>query len=151
MRPRMTVIVFAVVIVLIMYILVISHPPHRDPCSFPPFNVLLKERIIHQQWRDEKIPVMFEKWRSKFFSIFPNHRYILWTDETQRDLIQTKFPWFLDTYDGYEFGIQRADASRYFILYEYGGLYADLDYEPLIDFWAWLPPNVPALVEVCFG
>jgi len=38
-------------------------------------------------------------------------------------LIATKFPWFLDTYKSYPYGIQRADALRYFVLYEYGGVY----------------------------
>ena len=39
--------------------------------------------------------------------------------------------------------IQRADASRYFILHKYGGLYADLDYEPLMNFWDHLPQRSP--------
>ncbi|KAF5835608.1 hypothetical protein DUNSADRAFT_7156 [Dunaliella salina] len=42
-------------------------------------------------------------------------------------LIATKFPWFLDTFKSYPYGIQRADALRYFVLYEHGGIYVDLD------------------------
>ena len=45
--------------------------------------------------------------------------------------METKFPEFLDLYDGYNSEIQRADAVRYFLLYEYGGVYADLDFESL--------------------
>lgn len=38
-----------------------------------------------------------------------------------------RYPWFLDTFDGYPFPIQRADAIRYFVLAHYGGVYLDLD------------------------
>jgi hypothetical protein len=38
-------------------------------------------------------------------------------------LITEKFPWFLDTYKAYPHNIQRADVLRYFVLYEFGGIY----------------------------
>jgi mannosyltransferase OCH1-like enzyme len=56
---------------------------------------------------------------------------MFWTDEKNRNLIATKYPWFLPVYDGYANGIQRADAVRYFILLEHGGVYADMDLVPL--------------------
>lgn len=51
----------------------------------------------------------------------------LWTDDAARDFIASKYEWFLATYDGYRHKIQRVDALRYFLLYEYGGIYSDLD------------------------
>ena len=54
-------------------------------------------------------------------------------------MIATHFPWFLKQYDGYPHGIQRADAARYFFMWLYGGVYADMDYEPLVNFWPSLP------------
>lgn len=56
---------------------------------------------------------------------------MFWTDDKNRELIRTKFPWFLEQFDAYPNPIQRADAIRYFILYEYGGVYADMDLVPL--------------------
>jgi len=50
--------------------------------------------------------------------------------------VATHYAWFLDTYDGYQSAIQRADAARYFIAHRYGGFYLDLDYDcskPLAD------------------
>lgn len=38
-----------------------------------------------------------------------------------------EYPWFVDTWDGYVFPIQRADSIRYFILHHYGGVYLDMD------------------------
>ena len=36
---------------------------------------------------------------------------------------------------------------RYFVLHKYGGLYVDLDYESLVNFWAHLPHDRVGLVE----
>jgi len=38
-------------------------------------------------------------------------------------LIRDKYPWFLKTFKGYPHSIQRADALRYFVLHEFGGIY----------------------------
>lgn len=75
----------------------------------------------------------------------------------RRQLIAERFGWFLETYDGYHYDIQRVDAARYFILYEFGGtswcdmtpplrltnpiaskgVYADVDYELLAEAADW--------------
>lgn len=57
-----------------------------------------------------------------------------WDEEKARRLLQDKFSWFLPTYDSYKHKIQQVDAARYFILYEYGGLYMDADLECLKPF-----------------
>jgi hypothetical protein len=44
-----------------------------------------------------------------------------------RTFIATHYPWFLETFEGYKYPIQRADSIRYFVLYHYGGIYIDLD------------------------
>lgn len=51
----------------------------------------------------------------------------LWTNENAREFIGDEYPWFLDTFDRYQYPIQRADAIRYFVLAHYGGIYIDLD------------------------
>ncbi len=106
-------------------------------------------KIIHQQWKDERIPQKFVKWRTKWLKLYPEPEYehMLWTDKTGRELIEKHYPWFLSTYDGYEHNINRADAARYFILDRYGGIYADLDYEPMINFYDYLPQNQVGLIE----
>jgi len=139
----------------------------RDPCvvsvetmhklkAFPrkshlvPDFVPVLPKIIHQQWKNTSIPNGFYKdWHLKFKKLYPesDFKHMLWTDENARELIKNDFPFFLEAYDGYKYGIQRADAVRYFVLYKYGGLYADLDYEPLVNFWDHLPTDRIALVE----
>lgn len=107
-------------------------------------------KIIHQQWKTTEIPAgPYTKWNLKWKELYPEPEYthMLWTDENGRKLIKEHFPFFLQAYDNYEFGIQRADATRYFVMYMYGGIYADLDYEPMTNFWAHVPKDRVGLVE----
>jgi mannosyltransferase OCH1-like enzyme len=64
----------------------------------------------------------------------PGWEYRLWTDAENRKFIKCFFPDFLVRYDSYPFHIQRVDAVRYFVLYSFGGLYVDLDFECLQPF-----------------
>jgi len=87
-------------------------------------------KIIHQTARDENLP---EHWRitsELVRRLNPDWQYILWTDEMNRQLIEEHFSYFLWAFDGYPYGISRADAIRYHILYRYGGVYMDLDIVP---------------------
>lgn len=117
--------------------------PKRLPTSSLP-------RIIHQQWKDDVPPRMFDEWREAVRKAFPPEKgfeHKLWTDATARELIANDYAWFLPTYDALPQNIIRADASRVFMLHKFGGLYMDLDYEPLEDFWDRLPDDAPGIVE----
>ncbi|CAK7233989.1 hypothetical protein SEUCBS140593_008786 [Sporothrix eucalyptigena] len=50
-----------------------------------------------------------------------------WTDETAAAFVADKFPDVKETWDSYPFLIQKVDALRYMILYEYGGAVLDMD------------------------
>lgn len=78
------------------------------------------------------------------------YKYMMWTDEDLEGLIRERYPWFLDTFLNYPSPIFRADAARYFILYEHGGIYLDMDMEVLDDFYDQLPSNKPSVVESPF-
>ena len=89
-------------------------------------------RIIHQSYISlETLP---EKWKTvpdEWKKTHPDFEYRFWSDESNRELIRTKYPWFLSVYDGYPNPISRADAARYFVIYTYGGIYSDMDITPL--------------------
>jgi mannosyltransferase OCH1-like enzyme len=87
-------------------------------------------KIIHQTWKTSIVPDRWKKSQDEWKRLHPTWRYILWTDEENRKLIADKYSWFLPIYDSYRYNIQRVDAVRYFILYEYGGVYSDLDLYP---------------------
>ena len=88
-------------------------------------------KIIHQTWKNENIPydTFKQEWIDSWINLNPVWEYKLWTDDDILSFIEDKFPWFVNRFNEYPKNIQRVDAFRYFVLYEYGGLYADMDFE----------------------
>lgn len=72
---------------------------------------------------------------------------------SSREFIALHYSWFLPTFDGYRYPIQRADAIRYFVLHYYGGIYLDLDVgclkrvDPLLSYGVILPRTIPVGVS----
>ena len=58
----------------------------------------------------------------------PDWTYIFWNGE-KIDAFMAGHAEYRDVYNSYPYAVQRWDMIRYLILYEYGGIYADLDYE----------------------
>lgn len=87
-------------------------------------------KIIHQTWKDNNVPEKWKKSQDEWIRLHPNWEYKLWTDQDIRNHIATYHPDFLELHDNYEYPIQRADMIRYFVLYDYGGVYCDLDLFP---------------------
>jgi Glycosyltransferase sugar-binding region containing DXD motif len=121
-----------------------------QPRGINDFYAAPLSKVVHQQWKTSEIPKgKYTEWRQAWLDLYPapEYQHILWTDESMRQLIATQYPRFLNIYDAYPYNIQRADVARYFILHYHGGLYADLDYEPLVNFWHRLPSDRVSLVE----
>ncbi|KAF5344111.1 hypothetical protein D9758_008842 [Tetrapyrgos nigripes] len=110
-------------------------------------------RILHQTWRTENLPARWKAVSEECQQMMPDYEYRLWTDESSRQFIADHYPWFLDTFDGYQYNIQRADAIRYFVLHKYGGIYLDLDIgctrplDPLLVYPVILPKTIPVGVS----
>ena len=121
--------------------------------SHPNATLLLSTlpKIIHQQiGKASDVPLHLAKWRAQMIRVFPasdGYTHILWTDESQRAFIEKHYGWFLDSYDAFPEYIMRSDAFRVFALYHFGGVYMDMDYEVLENFWDKLPDDAPAAVE----
>ncbi|EMD40785.1 glycosyltransferase family 32 protein [Gelatoporia subvermispora B] len=124
-----------------------------------PLNVSVHDRperiprIIHQTWKSETMPPKWVNVSQGCRDMMPDYEYKLWTDASAREFIAEEYPWFLDTFDGYTYPIQRADAIRYFILYHYGGIYMDLDIgclqrmDPLLVYPVILAKTIPVGVS----
>lgn len=112
-------------------------------------------RIIHQTWINDVNESIPSIWNAAQQSCIDMHdkasgwEYKLWTSSKSREFIAQEYSWFLDTFDQYDYNIQRADAIRYFALVYYGGIYIDLDdgckrsLEPLLSYPAWLRKTKP--------
>lgn len=109
-------------------------------------------KILHQTWQNKSIP---EVWKGAQQSCLDLHteedgwEYMLWTDERMAEFMEKEYPQFLETFEGYPYPIQRADAIRYFVLFHFGGVYLDLDdgcgrpMEPLLSYPSWVRKTVP--------
>ncbi|CAG8165638.1 unnamed protein product [Penicillium salamii] len=103
-------------------------------------------KIIHQTYKNETIPEVWVEAQQSCIDLHPDYEYILWTNEKSREFIAAEYPWFLDTFDGYNYPIQRADSIRYFVLAHYGGTYIDLDD---VSYYPPPTPNHPNVEQGC--
>lgn len=89
--------------------------------------------LIHQIWKDTNLSsYSLQASRDSWDNMFGKENYTvkLWTEADVLDLIQASYPWFLSTYKGYHYDIQRADIARLMVVHNEGGMYADLDAYP---------------------
>ncbi|KAF2659074.1 glycosyltransferase family 32 protein [Lophiostoma macrostomum CBS 122681] len=106
-------------------------------------------KIIHQTYINESVPEHWKGPQQSCLDLHPDYEYKLWTDKKSREFIAAEYPWFLETFDGYPYPIQRADAIRYFVLHHFGGIYIDLDdgcnrsLDPLLAYPAWVRKTKP--------
>ncbi|BGP12512.1 hypothetical protein JCM10213_006923 [Rhodosporidiobolus nylandii] len=110
-------------------------------------------KLIHATWKTDVLPERWEKVRQGCIDLHPDYEFKLWSDAASRAFIAEHYPWFLSTFDGYTYPIQRADVIRYFVLHHYGGVYMDLDIgcrrnlDPLLYFQVILPATIPVGVS----
>tara|TARA_Y100000766_G_C18848113_1_gene576751 strand:- start:460 stop:1320 length:861 start_codon:yes stop_codon:yes gene_type:complete len=94
-------------------------------------NDTLKKEIIprkiHQIWLGSSVPKKYDEWRKSWNLYNPDFEYILWDEKkilkmgliNEKQFIKSK-----------SFGV-KSDIARYEILYNFGGIYADTDFEAL--------------------
>jgi len=107
--------------------------------------------IIHQTAPTDKTkwPNVWFKCQKTWKTHFPEpkYHYIMWTDQDLDNLIKIHFPKFYKVFTGYNKKIKRIDIARYFILYKYGGIYADMDYECFTNFYNEVPSDMVSISE----
>ena len=93
-------------------------------CPFP--------HHIFQTWKSKtRVPEDYARWSKSVKARNSDFEHFLWDDLDNRRFIAEYYPWFLAIYDAYPREIYRADAVRYFFLYQFGGVYLDMDTECL--------------------
>jgi mannosyltransferase OCH1-like enzyme len=86
-------------------------------------------KIVHQLWRTDDIP---RRWHGAVASVKRYHKgwqYRLWTDAAIDAHVRARHPAFYPIFSGMNRPIMRADAFRYVLMHDFGGVYCDLDYE----------------------
>ncbi|XP_064630918.1 uncharacterized protein LOC135489475 [Lineus longissimus] len=95
-------------------------------------------KIIHQTYRSKDIPNAYKGCIKSCLSLNQNWTYMFWTDDDGLRLVRDHYPKYLSLIKRYEHysyhRLLRADALRYIILYHYGGIYLDMDFDCLKPF-----------------
>jgi mannosyltransferase OCH1-like enzyme len=121
----------------------------KDTCDYLQDTPIPK--IVHKiaphdktKWR----PIWIKSYNSwlKYFPE-PEYKIMMWNDDDIYIFIKNTFPWFYHMFCDYPHNIQRFDIVRYFLLYEYGGIYADMDYEVFKNFHHLLPNGKVSIIE----
>ena len=96
-------------------------------------------KLLHQTYASTNLPPRLSRFQITWKQHHPEWEYRLWSDEDIREFFSHHYSWFIPIFNDYPHPIMRVDAFRYFLLYHYGGFYADLDSEcfsslnPLIE------------------
>ncbi|HVW99471.1 MAG TPA: glycosyltransferase [Candidatus Babeliaceae bacterium] len=102
-----------------------NHPSKVNPSTKPRIP-----KIIHQVWLGSPFPEKYKKYRETWLKHHPDWKYKLWTDS---DIKELKL-YNQAAYDAATNYGEKSDIVRYEILYRYGGLYIDTDFECLKPF-----------------
>jgi mannosyltransferase OCH1-like enzyme len=83
-------------------------------------------KILHQIWLGgSEMPQEFIIWRNKWIELHPDWKYMLHTDDTIKDI-----PDYLKKYiDSCEKYSSKSNVLRLYVIFKYGGVYCDTDFE----------------------
>jgi mannosyltransferase OCH1-like enzyme len=93
------------------------------------FSVMIPKRI-HVIWIQgcDQMPQMYMKRQEANRNLLTEYEFFFWDDVTIRALLLHKFKDVYDKYLSCAINAQRSDIARLCILYEYGGIYTDVDF-----------------------
>jgi len=113
-------------------------------------------KIIHQIWIGKEVPQEFESYCNSWKKHHPDWEYKLWTQHDIPNLLLHNKDLIVSSRNPGEI----SDLLRYEILYQFGGVYVDMDFECLApldelhyryDFYIGLQPLDSELVQVGIG
>ena len=85
-------------------------------------------KIIHQTYKNHDLPETYKMCQTEIKRLHPDFEYRFYTDEYMDRLMKTDFPEYYEKFNELPRMIMKIDMFRYFLMYKYGGLYADMDY-----------------------
>lgn len=98
--------------------------PARE-ASLPPGSHLAIPRIFHQIWLGSSLPARFRRYRRTWQRFHPHWKRVLWTERTLPPLTLQRH------FDQATSFAAKADIARLELLWRFGGVYVDTDFECL--------------------
>lgn len=101
-------------------------------------------KIIHQLWwssgddTSAQTPMVFVHWIRGWLKNHPDWQYWFWTEEDMRLLMDFVAPDFVKEFNSFKEDVHRTNIMRYFIIFYFGGVYADLDMESVQSLDSWI-------------
>lgn len=100
---------------------------HRTFENINNYSTIGIPKIIHQIWIGSPLPEKCRILQQTWIKNHPTWQYILWTDEKINTLgLKNQY-----VYDLARNPAEKSDIARYEILYRFGGLYVDTDFESI--------------------
>lgn len=93
-------------------------PEHPDLVAPVLHHIALGKNNLKTSWVNA---------RESCLQYHPGWKSHLWTDENAGPFVEEHFPDLKKMWDNYKYPIQRIDALRYMVLYQYGGVVLDMD------------------------
>ncbi len=84
-------------------------------------------RILHQTWRTNALPRLFQRCRDGWLARHPGWEHRFYDDAGCLALVRSRGARWVELHDRLPTAIQRADLFRYLVVESHGGVYADLD------------------------
>jgi len=88
-------------------------------------------KVLHQMFSSHIVPKHYSQWCESWNVHHPGWLHVFWTDDDIRAFLVREHPNAVLLYDSYPHAINRADMARAYILWTYGGAYADMDIEAI--------------------
>ena len=88
---------------------------------------------IHQIWwqGEENISPELNRYREAWISKNPDFQYNLWDEKKISYLVNESYQSISKLFHELKYDIQRIDISKYLIMHKHGGVYIDIDIEPI--------------------
>ena len=124
--------------------------------NIKPSETLKIPKIIHQIWLGSEFPEKYKAFQQSWIKHHPDWEYKLWQEADIANLVLQN----RDLYQAARNYGEMSDIARYEILYKYGGLYVDTDYECLkscdmfhycYDFYIGIQPLDTNIVQLGIG
>lgn len=87
--------------------------------------------ILHHTYKTATVPHPFDTYVVKWQILNPSLQQKVWSDADNTSFVETHYPEYFDAYSRLPYKIQQIDVVRYMYLHTHGGVYADIDLEPI--------------------
>lgn len=112
-------------------------------------SLVMIPKILHQTFKSNQLPWLTQWHINRILNRNPEYTYEFYDDDRICEMIQHNYGTNLrNLYDRINIGAAKADLFRYTVLYQFGGIYLDIDSSIKINLDHYILPTDQAII--CF-